>query len=295
MPEAASPPQTGLDKFYTRPHVVTRCLEVFSGALGDLGIDAEAVWYLEPSAGSGAFCEPLWASGRRVVAVDLAPEGPGIDRADFLAEDISGLLPSGPGVVIGNPPYGKRSRLALEFVDRALSYAPVVGFILPIQFDKYLTQKNIRPDARLMLSERLPDDAFTDRGKVKRVRSVFQVWTTLDVDQDLRIRTAPLTSHPDFVLNTYNCTPQCEWMLDAEFDFAVLRQGWGRFTPVDHGTVLDRRKQWMTFSADDPAILDRLRRLDFDALGERNTSVRGFGKADVVAEYTRLYGGSGDS
>lgn len=289
MPET-TPVPSDLDKFYTRPHVVTHCLEAFSEALSALGVDGDAVWYLEPSAGSGAFCEPLRAAGRTVVALDLVPEGPEITQADFLVDDISGLIPPGPGVVIGNPPYGKRSRTALAFVDRALTYAPVVGFVLPVQFDKYLTQKNVHQDARLIHSERLPDDAFTERGRVKKVRSVFQVWTTLDGGEDQRIRSAPPVSHRDFVMNTYNCTPQCEWMLDAEFDFAVLRQGWAAFTPVDHGAVLDRRKQWMTFSADDPEVLERLRGLDFDALGERNTSVRGFGKADVVAEYTRLYG-----
>lgn len=278
-----------LDKFYTRPDAVTLCLDLYADALTSLGVDPDRVMYLEPSAGAGAFTDEITRRGWGCVALDLAPEGPGIIQADFLADDFTGIIPQGV-FTVGNPPYGKRSRTALAFLDMAFTYSDTVGFILPVQFQKYLTQKRIRQDASLVVSEVLPDDSFTEEGRVKSVRSVFQVWTLRECQEDLRIRTAPPTSHPDFTMNIYNCTAQSRWILNADFDFAVLRQGWADFAPVDHGTTLSPRKQWMTFSAEDPVVLARLRTLDFNALGRKNTSVRGFGKSDVVTEYTRLYG-----
>lgn len=279
-----------LDKFYTRPDVVTLCLDIYTDTLTALGVDSSAATHLEPSAGDGAFTSQLTARGWASVSADLAPEAAGIIQADFLADDLSAHLPREGVCVVGNPPYGKRSRLAKAFLDKAFTYSDTVGFILPIQFEKYLTQKNVRQDARLVSSTVLPDDSFTENGRVKNVRSVFQVWTLRPGEEDLRIRQAPPVSHPDFTMNIYNCTQQSRWVLTADFDFAVLRQGWADFTPVDHGTALCPRKQWMTFSSDDPTVLSRLKTLDFNELGRKNTSVRGFGKADVVSEYTRLFG-----
>lgn len=279
-----------LDKFYTRPDVVTLCLDIYADTLTALGVDLDAATHLEPSAGDGAFTNQLAARDWVSVSADLAPEAAGIIQADFLADDLSAHLPNGEVYTVGNPPYGKRSSKALDFLDKSFTYSDTVGFILPIQFEKYLTQKNVRQDARLVSSTVLPDDSFTENGRVKDVRSVFQVWTLRPGEEDIRIRTAPPVSHPDFTMSTYNCTQQSRWVLTADFDFAVLRQGWGDFTPVDHGTALCPRKQWMTFASDDPAVVDRLKTLDFNELGRKNTSVRGFGKADVVSEYTRLFG-----
>lgn len=276
-------------KFYTRPDVVTLCLDIYATALAALGVDPDRVMYLEPSAGAGAFTDEITRRGWGCVSADLAPEAAGIIQADFLADDLSAHLPN-EVFVVGNPPYGKRAKTALGFLDKAFTYSDTVGFILPIQFEKYLTQKHVRQDARLVSSTVLPDDSFTENGRIRNVRSVFQVWTLRPGEEDIRIRTAPPVSHPDFTMNIYNCTQQSRWVLTADFDFAVLRQGWADFTPVDHGTALCPRKQWMTFSSDDPIVVDRLRTLDFNELGRKNTSVRGFGKADVVSEYTRLFG-----
>lgn len=63
----------------------------------------------------------------------------------------------------------------------------------------------------------------------------------------------------------------------------------GDFTPIPKGRHLNPSKQWMFFKTDSPMARERLLKLDFDKLSELNTSVKGFGKADVVAEYERLY------
>lgn len=46
----------------------------------------------------------------------------------------------------------------------------------------------------------------------------------------------------------------------------------------------------MFFTASTPEVKEKLLSIDYNALGEKNTSVRGFGKADIVEEYTRLFG-----
>lgn len=80
-------------------------------------------------------------------------------------------------------------------------------------------------------------------------------------------------------------------MFEKEWDFAVLRQGWGDFNPIvlDDYNQLSKKKQWMFFKSDNKNIIKKLKNIDYNNLAEKNTSVRGFGKADIIAEYNSLY------
>ena len=84
-------------------------------------------------------------------------------------------------------------------------------------------------------------------------------------------------------------TPGALKVFDHDFDFAVPRQGYQdysrRETSADR---CERTKQWILFKAGTAAVLDRLLGMDFAALSQNNTITPGFGKADVVKEYTRI-------
>lgn len=301
-----------LDEFFTKPDVADYCISIIDAlALKYVANDGRFT-YIEPSAGAGAFLQPIRKHSRAFRAFDIKPQGADIIGLDFLTvtdEDLHGGangitnvggdpsddIPdhSDPIVFIGNPPFGKRASLALRFLNIALDHSSLVGFILPVQFNKYLTQKAVTPDASLIINERLRDDAFTENGADVSVRTVFQVWARgIRTDEhDLRIRNAPAIRHPDFDMFTYNCTRQAEKYFDYDWDIAVRRQGWGHLevTPRSGASTLDRHKQYMFLKAGSPDVLDRLSGIDYTALGMGNTSVPGFGKADVVSEYQRLY------
>ncbi|MCE8163746.1 MAG: hypothetical protein I3273_05795 [Candidatus Moeniiplasma glomeromycotorum] len=40
-------------------------------------------------------------------------------------------------VVLGNPPFGKKGKLALNFVNKAAKYIDTIGFILPLTFRRW--------------------------------------------------------------------------------------------------------------------------------------------------------------
>lgn len=46
----------------------------------------------------------------------------------------------------------------------------------------------------------------------------------------------------------------------------------------------------MFIKAKDEIILERLLKIDFEKLSKKNTTIPGFGKADLVKEYKELYG-----
>ena len=292
---SASAARRRQDKFYTAQSAVKHTVRMLEASLDAIGLAPSDCLAVEPSAGGGAFLARLRQVGfAELRAFDIVPEAEGIEEQDFLASEIRADAARRPVVVVGNPPFGKRAAGAIAFLNHAFAErASVVAFILPVQMRKWPSHKAVSAPARLILDIDLPPNAFEFEGAPYDVRSCFQVWVGDGMAEhlsDLRIKTRPPVSHPDFEIWQYNRTRQAEWVFDQDWDFAVLRQGYGDYTVLhERGAILDRKKQWILFRASSAAVRARLRALDFDALSRTNTSVRGFGKTEVVAEYCRLH------
>lgn len=287
------------DQFYTADDVAVACIEKVRVVLPTLEIKDKDVFYLEPSAGDGAFLRAIEqadpARKRDCLGCDIDPKREDILKCDFLNDPIHNLLPTGKVIVtVGNPPFGRKGKLASAFINKAFEYSQVVCFVLPIQFNKFSGHNQIAPQAKLVFNEPLPENCFVFNGKPYSVRSCFQVWTTRATQMpDLRIRQSPRTRHPDFEMYQYNCTEDAAKFFDKSaypWDFAVPRQGFKdyRIRETDPN-AMDRRVQWIFFKAKNKKILSRLKKLDFDTLSRKNSTIPGFGKADVVEEYERLY------
>lgn len=257
-----------LDQFFTTETMASECIEHFSKISSDLGYSK--VSFLEPSAGGGSFLDAAYSQNYKVIGADIDPQRDDIEYANFTEDDLATVFTKLPDkselVVIGNPPFGKRSRLALEFINKSFNYADTVAFVLPIQFMKYLTMKNIDREAKLVINKIIDPDSFTFEGKPYSVRCVFQVWTKRNISgtglTDYRIYSAPPTKHSDFEMFIYNCVPEALWMFDHDWTFAVHRQGWADFVPLDNSEtlVLDTRKQWMFFKSNDEQVLNNLKK-----------------------------------
>ena len=59
---------------------------------------------------------------------------------------------------------------------------------------------------------------------------------------------------------------------------------------LDDYSELSTKKQWMFFKAKNDKVRERLKNIDFNNIAEKNTSVKGFGKADIIEEYNRIIG-----
>ncbi len=279
-----------LDAFYTRPAVAEACLEDLFRVLPGIAIPDEPL-FVEPSAGAGAFHRHL-PPGRRI-GMDLEPACDGIARRDFL--DWTPDLPLGREavVVVGNPPFGKRGRLALRFFQRAAEFADTIGFILPLNFRKYGAHRHLPPGFRWIFARTLAPDSFVlGDGRPYRVNTEFQIWTRArSPHRDRRLLRPPPIRHPDFLLWQYNNTRDALKVFENDFDFGVPCQGWQdysrRETDADR---CEKHKQWMLFKARTPLALEQLRSLDFGDLARRTaTAVPGFRKCDLVREYVDRY------
>jgi hypothetical protein len=153
------------DQFYTRPDIAKTCVDTLR-----MHVAESAVW-IEPSAGNGAFLS-LVDSAR---GYDIDPKHPRIQQADFLTVDI----PDGC-IVFGNPPFGRQSSLAKQFIRHAATRAAWIAFILPRSFTKPSMQKAFPLCFHLVEELALPDNAFLVNEKPYDVPCVFQVWTRRD-------------------------------------------------------------------------------------------------------------------
>jgi len=159
-----------MDKFYTTPEVARQCTNL---CLKYVGSDYLKKVYLEPSAGNGAFIDALKAKGCTVHGYDIAPERRDITKQDFLTFNYDRYKGC---VVIGNPPFGTHSSMAIQFIKRCCLFADWICFILPLSFEKEHLQKSIDLNFKLVKSKELRDCPFVSKDGIKKYNCVFQIW-----------------------------------------------------------------------------------------------------------------------
>lgn len=127
------------DKFYTDPQVAKQCIDTLDLNQYDL--------IIEPSAGSWAFSRHLPRD--KTISFDLFPDEswPETRQQDFLQLDLMGLITTKDAhnvLIIGNPPYGRLSSLAMKFVQKScinvdnilFNVKTTVAFVLSETFAK---------------------------------------------------------------------------------------------------------------------------------------------------------------
>lgn len=282
-----------LDKFYTKHEVAGSC---YSRLMLTLNIDPRDT-FLEPTAGNGVFLDFL----HRYEAYDLKPEDSRIKQMDIF--DFSPKKHD--YVTIGNPPFGKRSRLAISIFNHVSKFSNVVAFILPVSFVKYNVQSKLDPDFKLAFNGFLPENSFLVNGKPYDVNCVFQIWVRKgskydqDID-DLRIYKRPSIKTPDLKIWQYNATDEAFGTVDEDWEIAVYRQGFKDYTKkffqTDKQTVINEMSGKATGKKVQFFFIKPLTKqarkivmdMDYERLAMGNTSTPGFGKADFIMAYEEL-------
>lgn len=154
----------------------------------------------------------------RTIGIDLYPEANGIIRHDFLTWQ----PPTGKSVVIGNPPFGKSSRLAIDFFNRAATFADIICFIVPVTWEKYSVHCKLPDGWGLIASERMPEESFTLGNEPISVRCSMQIWGR-GVD-GMRYLTRPDGVNPFF-----------EFVAREQADFAI-RQAYPNYFKLEDAT-----------------------------------------------------------
>lgn len=168
------------DQFYTQEVVAKECLEQLLSF-----ISFNNPLWLEPSAGCGVFLEILKQYGYTYLGLDIEPKHTDVYQQDFLQFQKEDLLKYYPNlslednnelILIGNPPFGKNSSLAIKFFNHGAQYSQYIAMILPATFEKESVKKRLNSHMHLIYSTKLQNNLFYLNDKLVSVPTVFQIW-----------------------------------------------------------------------------------------------------------------------
>lgn len=213
------------------------------------------VLFVEPSAGTGAFIKPLKNAGRKVKAIDIDPQAPGILRRDFL--EITNIFSGNHSkiVVIGNPPFGKNACIAVRFFNRAADFADEIAFIVPRTFRKRSIQ-NLR------------------LGEPHHVPCAWQVWNRRTVE-----RTMPSPPSVDHLIDY--TTPRFA-------DFAMRRVGF--YAGRVHTKNLRSLSQTTHYFLREKVcgVIEALRQVKWTDVASQTAGVRSLSKAEIAFKLSKV-------
>jgi len=165
-----------IDKYYTKEIVVELCLNLVKKYLTINENDL----IIEPSAGNGSFIKGIKTLTKDVKCYDLEPEHDEIIKQDYLLCDTNEFLielKSNKQIhVIGNPPFGRQSSLAIQFIKKSVEFCNSISFILAKSFKKDSLKKTFPLCFHLLFEMDLPEKSFLVDGKEHNVPCIFQIW-----------------------------------------------------------------------------------------------------------------------
>ena len=178
-----------IDKFYTSPIIVNECMKLIKNKINIQAVDL----CVEPSAGNGAFINGIKSLFNHHKFYDLEPENHEITKQDYLEYDYETIIkePDSKVHVIGNPPFGRQSSLAIKFIKKSCEYCDSISFILPKSFKKDSLKKHYPKNFHLICEYDLPKNAFIVDKKEYDVPCVFQIWIKKDADRVLPKKLIP--------------------------------------------------------------------------------------------------------
>ncbi len=279
-----------LDQFYTNP----RTSDYIVNKISKMNLINKYSHFLEPSAGSGNFIDSLnniLNKKYKILAYDIDPKGDAdIKKLDYLKTNVKFC---NDRIVIGNPPFGHRGKLALKFLNKSLTESNIVIMILPKTFNRYSIQKHIDKDAKLIHSEELPRDSFLINDRAYNVNCVFQIWVkTKTRKMNLRLLRALPIKHDDLVTFIHNNTKQTLKYFNKKkykWKYAIHRQGYYDYSKIlTSEKELVRNRQYIFINCKNSLANKIIKKIDFTKLAKSNTSIPGFSTTDLIGEYTKL-------
>jgi predicted RNA methylase len=267
-----------IDKFYTNPFVARKCLEQISE---HLSIDPINDVIIEPSAGNGAFIPEIMRLFKNALFYDIQPEHPSIIKADYLLLDFNSISITNTLRkihVIGNPPFGRQSSLAIKFIKKSALFADSISFILPKSFKKDSMQKHFPPKFHLVFQADLDANSFLQDGSTIDVPCVFQIWQKREEERQV---VAKLDSDPTmFQFVKQNENP----------DISFRRVG------VNAGTIDDKELDNKSFQShyfikfgptvDKKEFIEKMRQIEYAQ--DNTVGPKSIGKQEIIREVNKI-------
>lgn len=269
----------GLDKFYTNDNISEKCLKTIEK------IYEWSEWELviEPSAGNGSFLKKIPINKK--IGIDISPDDNDIIKQDFLTyypdNNLKKIL------IVGNPPFGKGSSLAIKFFNHAAKWGNVIAFIIPRTFRRISIQNKLNINFHLILDDDIPINpcSFTPNMMVK---CCFQIW---EKKENKREKVKLETKHKDWQFIGFG--PKDEKGQPTppkDVDFVIRAYGGKCGEIIDSNFELLRPKSWhwIKSNIDINILIKRFKNLDY-SLSLNTARQNSIGMGELVKLYKEKY------
>lgn len=248
----------GLDKFYTIKSIAEKCIASVSTIYEWNSWDL----VVEPSAGNGSFLTNIPLQIPYKIGLDISPE-----HKDIIEKDFFDYLPNKDIIdknilVIGNPPFGKNSSLAVKFFNHASLWANTIAFIIPRTFRRESVQNRLNKSFHLILDEDIPiiPCSFTPPMMVK---CCFQIWEKKQLVRDLiKLR----TTHDDWDFLPFgpkDIRNQPTPPLNADFAIRAYGGKCGEIVTENLNLLRPKSWHWIKCKNNKKILIERFKALDF--------------------------------
>ena len=260
------------DQFYTCADVASDCLKKARKYIKD-----DIATWLEPSAGAGAFLKLLPAPR---IGLDIDPQHPEVLHANFLTWKKGEML-ARPVVTIGNPPFGKNSSLAIQFVNEAARFSDWICMILPRTFEKSSVQNKVNRHFELVKTYLIKPNSFIYCGEPYNVPCCFQIWRRLPTTQKRKLHHSEMT-HPHF---SFVENPK-------KADFAFQRVGVKAGKASIEGLDKSYKSNHFIKASEgvNPVdIMKDLNSIDWKVISEKTAGNPSISKGEMIAAYSIIH------
>lgn len=162
-----------IDKYYTKLTVAKKCVKLVKKHIEI----SENDLIIEPSAGNGSFIESIKTISTNHIFYDIKPENKEIIKQNFLEIEHDELKQKFKNIhIIGNPPFGRQSSLAIKFIKKCCLFSNSISFILPKSFKKDSMKKYFEKHYHLICEIDLLENSFLVNDIEYDVPCIFQIW-----------------------------------------------------------------------------------------------------------------------
>jgi hypothetical protein len=266
-----------LDQFYTNKDISKKCIDILKKYVSFSNYD----YILEPSAGTGSFYKLLPKNKR--IGLDLEPYFDEIKKMNFFD-----FKPKKKKyIVVGNPPFGKISSIAINFFNKSSEFADVIAFIIPRTFKRVSVQNKLDLNFKLVYNEDLPirPCCFTPKMDAK---CCFQIWIK---DKNKRKIINYDKTHKDFKFlklgpkdDKNQPTPPDE----ADFVMKAYGSNCGELVCDDLQLLRPKSWHWIKSNIDVDKLKKRFNSLDY-SISKDTVRQDSIGQKEVIYLYKTKY------
>jgi hypothetical protein len=253
------------DKFYTKDAIAEKYYSIFIEHMKKENIYFDII--LEPSAGNGSFFKLLPIDKR--LGIDILPEFDGIIKGDFL-----NFVPSSNKkyIVIGNPPFGRVSSLAVKFFNKSALFSQAIGFIVPRTFKRNSIKNRLNNYFHLIYEENIPNNSFYPSMQAK---CVFQIWIKKDY---VRNKIELNDSTTDFSF--------CSNSIEADFALRAYGSNCGQIVKDNLSELAIRSWHFIKCNINSTIVIEKLKKLDY-SISKDTVRQDSIGRKELVDLYNK--------